>query len=40
MDHSPAQPPGERVIRRRGIVVALVGALLIALAVLDGWPVV
>jgi hypothetical protein len=46
MDHYPAQPSGEnlgaeeKTLRRKGIVLAVVGALLIVLAVLDGWPVV
>jgi hypothetical protein len=46
MDHYPADPSGEnlgaeeRTLRRKVIVLAVVGALLIALAVLDGWPVV
>ena len=46
MNHYPAQPSGEnlgaeeKTLRRKGIVLAVVGALLIVLAVLDGWPVV
>jgi hypothetical protein len=46
MDHYPADPSGENLgagestLRRKGIVLVVVGALLIALAVLDGWPVV
>jgi hypothetical protein len=46
MDYYPADSSGEnlgaeeRTLRRKGIVLAVVGALLIALAVLDGWPVV
>jgi len=46
MDHYPAQPSGEnlsaeeKTLKRKGIVLAVVGALLIVLAVLDGWPVV
>jgi hypothetical protein len=46
MDHYSADPSGENLgaeestLRRKGIVLAVVGALLIALAVLDGWPVV
>jgi hypothetical protein len=45
MDLSPLQPPPgenfraeERARRRNGVVLAVIGALLMALAVLDGWP--
>jgi hypothetical protein len=46
MDHYPADSSGEnlgaeeRTLRRKRIVLAVVGALLIALALLDGWPMV
>jgi hypothetical protein len=47
MDLSPLRPPPgenlgaeERALRRKGIVLAVIGALLMALAVLDGWPAV
>jgi hypothetical protein len=46
MEHYPVQTSGEnlgveeKTLRRKGIVLAVVGALLIVLAVLDGWPVV
>jgi hypothetical protein len=44
MDRSHVRHPGEdfgaeeRAPRRRGIILTVVGALLMILAVLDGWP--
>lgn len=44
MDRSPIHSPDEnlgaegKVLRRKGFVLAVIGALLMVLAVLDGWP--
>ena len=44
MDRSPVHSPDEnlgteeKALKRKGFALAAIGALLMALAVLDGWP--